>query len=183
MENKKGMLPGRLSVDHVGYTVPDLDQALDLFINVFGCELVFRGGPYADAGYVWPGEDRPAETPMRCAVLTHGETTNIELLEYDNPSQKHMIPPRPCERGGAHICFYAEDIEEVVKVLRARSDILVMGDVEKEVGGSIDSADWIYTVTTWGLVIEIMRWEPGKLPYEKQTAVRMVPPPWLKKQQ
>lgn len=181
MKKNTGALPGRVAVDHMGYTVPDLAQALDLFINVFGCEMVFMGGPYDDAGYIWPGEEHPAETPMRCAVLTHGETTNIELLEYENPSQKEVVPPRPCEKGGAHICFYAEDIEGVVQALRAREDILIMGDVEKEVGGAIDSADWIYTVTTWGLVIEIMRWDPGRLPYEKHTSARMVPPPWLRK--
>ena len=36
-----GGLPGRMAVDHVGYTVPDLDKALDLFVNIFGCRLIF----------------------------------------------------------------------------------------------------------------------------------------------
>lgn len=171
-------VPGRICVDHVGYSVPDLDQALDLFVNVFGCQIAFMGGPYDDAGYVWPGETEPEKTPMRLAVVTHGGTMNIELLEYDNPSQKDVVPPRPCEKGGAHICFYCEDIEGVAEVLRNREDVLVMGDVEQEEGGAIDGAYWIYTVTTWGLVIELIRWEPGKLPYEKNSSVRMVPPKW-----
>lgn len=179
MENPT-KIPGRICVDHVGYTVPDLDKAVELFVNVFGCEIVFTGGPYDDAGYVWPGETKPERTPMRCALLTHGGTTNVELLEYQNPGQKDAVPPRPCEKGGAHICFFAEDIEEAVKILRSRADVLVMGDIEKEAGGAIDSADWIYTVTTWGLVIEIMRWKPGELPYEKTTDARLVPPPWYK---
>ncbi len=177
MENHANNM-GRMCVDHIGYTVPDLDMAIELFVDVFGCQVVFMGGPYDDAGYVWPGEKEPAKTPMRCALLTHSGTMNIELLEYDNPSQIDVVPPRPCEKGGAHICFYAENIEEVVKILRQREDVLVMGDVEKEVGGAIGGADWIYTVTTWGLVIELMRWEPGKLPYENTTDVRLVPPPW-----
>ena len=179
MENPT-KIPGRICVDHVGYTVPDLDKAVELFVNVFGCEIVFTGGPYDDAGYVWPGETKPERTPMRCALLTHGGTTNVELLEYQNPGQKDAVPPRPCEKGGAHICFFAEDIEEAVKVLRSRADVLVMEENEKEAGGAIDSADWIYTVTTWGLVIEIMRWKPGELPYEKTTDARLVPPPWYK---
>lgn len=173
-------IPGRISVDHVGYTVPDLDKALDLFVNVFGCEIAFRGGPYEDAGYVWPGESEPAKTPMRLAVVTHGGTMNIELLEYINPSQENALAPRPCEKGGAHICFYCEDIEGAVEILRQRDDVLVMGNVEQEVGGAIDSAYWIYTVTTWGLVIELIQWEPGRLPYEKCTDVRMIAPPWFK---
>lgn len=177
---KADVLPGRIAVDHVGYTVPDLDQALDLFINVFGCELVFMGGPYDDAGYIWPGETSPAATPMRLAVITHGGTINIELLEYDNPSQEGAESPRPCERGGCHICFYTDNIEEAAEALRKREDIRVMGTVEKEDSGAIKGADWIYMVTTWGLVIELMRWEPGRLPYEKDTDARLVPPPWYK---
>lgn len=177
---KDAKVSGNISVDHVGYTVSDLDKALDLFINVFGCELVFKGGPYDDAGYVWPGEDKPAETPMRCALITHGGTTNIELLEYDNPSQSEVVPPRPNERGGTHMCFFTENIEDAAELLRHRDDVLVMGNVEKEIDGAIGGADWIYTVTTWGLVIELMRWEPGTLPYEKTTEARLISPPWYK---
>lgn len=173
-----GKLPGRISVDHVGYTVPDLDKALDLFINVFGCQLVFRGGPYDDAGYVWPGESKPASTPMRMAMVTHGGTINIELLEYDNVLQERVEAPRPCERGGCHICFYAQDIQAVTEILKKRDDVMVMGEVEKEIGGATDGTEWIYMVTTWGLVIELIKWEPGKLPYEKETSERMIPPPW-----
>lgn len=183
MSKNKEQLPGRISVDHIGYTVPDLDKAIELFVDAFGCQIVFMGGPYDDAGYVWPGESEPAKTPMRCALLTHGGTTNIELLEYQNKEQENAVPPRPCERGGAHICFYSEDIEEAINKLRKRDDVLVMADVEQEEGGAIDGAYWVYTVTTWGLVIELMKWEPGTLPYEKNTDVRLVTPPWYDKQQ
>lgn len=173
--------PGRISVDHVGFSVPDLEQAVDLFVNGFGCEIAYMGGPYDDAGYVWPGEEKPAETPLTIAMLVHGGTQVIELLHYDNPANESRIAPRPNEMGGAHICFYCEEIEGVVEALRKRDDITVMGDVEREVGGAIDGTDWVYTVTSWGLVIELMRWIPGMLPYEKDTEVRLVSPPWMRK--
>ena len=176
-----GGLPGRMAVDHVGYTVPDLDKALDLFVNIFGCRLIFQGGPYDDAGYIWPGETEPAKTPMRLAMIAHGDALNIELLEYDNASQEGVGPPRPCERGGCHISFYVEDIEAVTEILKKRDDVLVMGEVEKEIGGAISGTDWVYTVTTWGLVIDLIRWEPGELPYEETTSERLVPPPWKRK--
>jgi hypothetical protein len=74
-----------------------------------------------------------------------------------------------------------EDIEAVTEILKKRDDVLVMGEVEKEIGGAISGTDWVYTVTTWGLVIELIRWEPGELPYEETTSERLVPPPWKRK--
>ena len=37
-------LPGLQGPEHVGITVPDLDAAIDFFIDVIGCEMVFDGG-------------------------------------------------------------------------------------------------------------------------------------------
>jgi hypothetical protein len=75
-----GGLPGRMAVDHVGYTVPDLDKALDLFVNIFGCRLIFQGGPYDDAGYIWPGETEPAKTPMPMVMRLILNFSNMIML-------------------------------------------------------------------------------------------------------
>lgn len=32
-------IPGLRGTDHIGFTVPDLEQAVDFFVNVIGCEL------------------------------------------------------------------------------------------------------------------------------------------------
>ncbi|MEV6606268.1 VOC family protein [Kutzneria sp. NPDC051319] len=37
-------------VDHIGVTVPDLDQAHEFFVGVLGCEYMYRLGPYRDDG-------------------------------------------------------------------------------------------------------------------------------------
>src|SRR3546814_2689630 len=39
-------LPGLRGTDHIGFTVPDLDEAHRFFVDVIGCEHVYSLGPF-----------------------------------------------------------------------------------------------------------------------------------------
>ena len=39
-EDRAMALPGLVGTDHIGFTVPDLDEAHDFFVRVVGCEPV-----------------------------------------------------------------------------------------------------------------------------------------------
>ena len=39
-------IPGLTRVDHIGVTVPDLDEAHVFFTEVLGAEYLYRLGPY-----------------------------------------------------------------------------------------------------------------------------------------
>ncbi|MGV0807960.1 VOC family protein [Mycolicibacterium setense] len=174
------MSSGRLAIDHVGLTVPDLNEAVEFFVDVFGCEFVFEAGPYENVGYFWDGEDAPEAATVRLAILTHNGTHNIELLEYTNkPRKNEGTHPRPSDPGGYHLAFYVEDIVATVERLRQRPGVRFLGEIDHEVGTPISGTDWIYTQTPWGLVIELMSYQPG-LPYESTTDKRVVLPPWLR---
>lgn len=169
------------SIDHVGITVPDLDEAIDFFVDAFGCEVVFRAGPYENVGYVWPGESEPEVVTVRLAVLTHGGAHNLEFLEYRPAGERHEWKPgRPSQPGGFHLAFWVEDARAALECLRAIDGVQVMGEVEAEQGGPIDGLDWVYLLTPWGMAIELLNWEPGRLPYEQQTSARMIPPAHLR---
>ncbi|MEU1953517.1 VOC family protein [Nocardia rhamnosiphila] len=173
------MIESRTAVDHIGLTVPDLDQAIAFFVELFGCEVVYTAGPYDNVGYIWTGEDEPEPARVRLAVLTHNRSHNFELLEYrSDTTPDRSEPPRPSSPGGAHIAFYVEDIEGTVERLKSHPDIHFLGALEREVGGPIHGLDWVYVRTPWGLVIELLHWRHG-LPYEEKTTARLVPPPWL----
>ncbi|MDQ1548451.1 MAG: hypothetical protein QOD27_109, partial [Microbacteriaceae bacterium] len=48
-------IPGLRGTDHVGFTVPNLDQAERFFVDVIGWTLVYSLGPYShqDEGDDW----------------------------------------------------------------------------------------------------------------------------------
>lgn len=168
-----------IALDHIGLTVPDLETAVEFFEQAFECTHVFTAGPYDNTGWTWPGEAEPERLTLRLAVLRQGDTLNIELLEYrDRERGAAGDPPRPPDPGGQHIAFYVEDIHGVEQRLRKRGDVEFLNATEVEEGGPIDGAEWCYLRTSWGQVIELIRWEPGRLPYEAATRRRMIPPPW-----
>jgi hypothetical protein len=39
-------IPGLRGTEHVGFTVPDLEQATSSFVGVIGCEYMFELGPF-----------------------------------------------------------------------------------------------------------------------------------------
>jgi catechol 2,3-dioxygenase-like lactoylglutathione lyase family enzyme len=165
------------SVDHVGFTVPDLDEAVAFFCEALGCQLVLQAGPYENVGYVWPGEDSPEQANLRLAILNHRGLQNIELLEYrSRPNPPDAAAPRPADRGGAHICFFVDDVEGAVTHLSMWEGVRVLGAVDTETEGPLKGQDWVFVLTRWGLVIELVNWKPG-MPYERTTSARLVSPP------
>src|SRR5690349_3152336 len=43
-------LPGLRGTDHIGFTVPDLDEAVRFFVEVIGCEPFYELGPFRSDG-------------------------------------------------------------------------------------------------------------------------------------
>lgn len=172
------MISSRVAIDHVGLTVPDLEQAISFFTDAFGFQLVFRSEPYDDVGWVWPGQTEPERLTLRLAVLQHQNRDNLELLEYrDRAAPPTAVPPSPADPGGMHLALHVEDIDTAAAELGQRNDIRFLSPVALEDTGPISGTDWTYLLTDWGLVIELIRWAPG-LPYEQHTPHRMVPAPW-----
>jgi catechol 2,3-dioxygenase-like lactoylglutathione lyase family enzyme len=174
------MFPGnRIAFDHVGLTVPDLEEAIDFFVDLLGCEVVFTAGPYDNVGWTWPCEDEPEAATVRLAMLTHNNSHNIELLEYTNkPRTAQGEAPRPSDPGGSHIAFYVEDIDGLIEKIRQRPGVRLLGEIDLELGTPISGTRWIYTLTPWGQAIEFLNHQPG-LPYEATTGKRVVLPPWV----
>src|SRR5688500_265375 len=88
-------LLGLVGVDHVGLTVPDIDEAVAWFEDVLGCSAPLTFGPFAD----------PTGTFMQDLLGVHhravieqiplvrcGRSANIELFEYEAPEQNTTLP-------------------------------------------------------------------------------------------
>ena len=83
-------IPGARNVDHIGVSVPNLDQAISFFRDVLGAEFLFR----FDEG---PGTENPADlektlgvdptSTLHIAMMLLGPSLNLELMEYVTPGQ------------------------------------------------------------------------------------------------
>lgn len=177
------MITARRAFDHLGITVPDLDKAVALFVDVFGFEVAFTAGPYADFGYVWPGEAEPERGGLRHANLVLGDSFNLELLEYSERANVNDGPiPRPADRGGFHLAFHVDDIYVAAEELGSWPGVQALTQVNIEDAPPMDGTRWAYFLTELGLVIELIQWEPG-MSYERCTHIRMALPQWAGLQQ
>lgn len=148
-------------MDHVGMTVPDLDEAEHFFVEVLGAVPVYRLGPKrADDDWmsVQLGvHPRTEITEIRFYRLGHG--TNIEVFAYD-AADGQAPPPRNSDIGGHHLAIYVDDMDAAIAHLRAHG-VEIMGEPVASAGASAGQ-HWLYFRAPWGLQLELVSFPAGK---------------------
>ncbi|MFE9680330.1 VOC family protein [Streptomyces sp. NPDC006285] len=174
--NRRPGIPGATNVDHVAYTVPDLEQAVAFFTEVAGAELIYREGPvqdpHGDRMHRWLGVHPGAVAHI--AMLRLGPVTNLELFEYDAPDQNRTLPANS-DWGGHHLAIHVTDIDAAVEYLRRQPGVQLLGEARTVPDGPIAGNRWIYFRTPWGMQMELVQASAG-LPYETTTGVRRYGP-------
>ena len=154
-------LPGVRGVDHIGVTVPDLDQAHQFFVGVLGCEYMYRLGPYAhddDWMTIHLGVDDRA-VMERLHFYRLGGQAIFEVFHYRAPKQA-TVPPRNSDIGGHHVAIYVEDLDAAVQALKANG-LEVMGEPTTSSGAS-EGQRWVYFLSPWGMQFELVSYPGGK---------------------
>ncbi len=113
---------GLVGTDHVGVTVPDINQAIEWFEDVMGAVAPLSFGPISDPTGTLMHDlldvDRAAVI-RQITSLRIGHSGNIELFQYDAPNQRHDWP-RNSDWSGHHIAFYVTDIAAAVAYMESR---------------------------------------------------------------
>lgn len=175
MEIVERGLPGLRGTDHIGFTVPDLEQAIDFFVNVIGCEPFYELGPF-QSGDEWMHEHlnvHPRAVMKRLKFLRCGNGSNFELFEYASPDQ-HREPPRNSDVGGHHLAFYVDDFDAALSYLKKRG-VRILGTPTVRIAGPSAGQTWVYFLTPWGMQCELLSY-PGGKGYEKETDRRLYNP-------
>ncbi|MCX3061095.1 VOC family protein [Streptomyces beihaiensis] len=159
-----------LGVDHVGYTVVDLDAATDFFTDVLGAEIVEWPPASVPTSHRPPGTERE-----RRVVLRTGPTANVELSQCGTNALRTR-PPRNSDVGGHHLAFYVDDVDTAAAYLRRQPGVTLMGEPETIASGPIAGDRWLYFGTATGIQMELINMPDGALPYEAQTTARRATP-------
>jgi catechol 2,3-dioxygenase-like lactoylglutathione lyase family enzyme len=150
-------IPGVEYADHVGLTVPDLDEAVTFFVQALGAEELYRSTRGPDAEFMSENFAVPEDARLTLAILRMPPNLNVELFEW-NTSDCRTEHPRHSDAGGHHLCFVVDDVDEAIGVLRGLPGVQVLGD-RKEVAGDsprVAGNRWTYFLTPWGLLMEIV---------------------------
>lgn len=119
--------PQFLAADHVSFTVPDLEAAIDFYTRVFGAQEMFRMGPldadaiprdaqgrdFMDTHVGVPGAQ------LTLAMLKLTDNLNLQVVQYDKPADRRTDRPRHCDLGGHHLAIRVDDVEKASRYLAA----------------------------------------------------------------
>ncbi|HZR38589.1 MAG TPA: VOC family protein [Ktedonobacteraceae bacterium] len=169
---KKSGLPTIRGVEHIGLTVPDLDEATRFFVQVLGCEVVYTMGPfpYKENWFDLNPELLP-QIRRTIRTLSCGNGAHIELFEFTAPDQRKQMP-RNIDYGGHHVAFYVDDMDAAIAYLKDKGVKFYGG---KKYGSGPEAgkdSTFIHFCTPWGLILELVSYPNGRA-YEQEK-----PPIW-----
>ncbi len=127
-------------IDHVGVAVADLDEALDLYVNVYGLALAHR--------------ETVAEQGVDAALLDVGEN-HVELiapLGDDTPVGRFLAKRGP---GLHHVAYQTADIESTLRMLKQSG--LRMIDETPRTGIRRSRVAFLHPSASGGVLTEIVQ--------------------------
>ena len=153
-------------MQHIGFTVPNMDQAVDFFETVFGGVTVLETGlidvdnEFMAAKLGVPGDRRI----QNIKVLRVGNGTNLEIFQYSGEEVDEPLK-RNSQLGGFHMAFEVDDANKAAERLReAGVDVLEGPTFIEE--GPMEGLTWVYLRAPWGQFLELVSMD-GPLGYEK----------------
>ena len=164
--SNQGIVSAR-HVDHVGMTVPNLDEAIRFFEDPIGAQLLWRVGPFHETPTGFPIES------VNIAMLRLGPNLNVELLSFKAEQQRRDMPSN-VDLGATHIAFFVDDIHAAAASLKGHGAELLPGPIQASGEAKQGEQIW-YFKTPWGAFMEIL-WRPDYLPYEQVTENRLFNP-------
>lgn len=155
-------IPGATNVDHIGISVPDLDEAQAFFVDVLGCEVIYRATPPVDESVRdWMEQNLGVhrDSTMRLVKMRCGPNAMVELLEYDDPTQREDHP-KNSDPGASHLCFQVEDMATALEYVRQFDGVEVQGEPRTAEEGPERGQTFVYFTAPWGLQLELIETPP-----------------------
>ncbi|MCC6705332.1 MAG: VOC family protein [Thermomicrobiales bacterium] len=135
-------------IDHVGYVVSDLDQAIRFAIEVLGFELVpERAGTLGAAD----GDtmSRRFGVPDRATAsfrFVRAGNAPVEFLAWEAPDRS-TTPARNCDAGGRHLAVKVTDMPAALERIGAFPGVEIREPNER---------GYIYVKTPFGLEVQLI---------------------------
>ncbi len=145
-----------LATNHTSFTVSDLDRSVDFYTNVLGFELIHRGGrdpKFIERVVAVQGAD------IEVAYI-QAPGHRLELIEYRAPADRRQVECRPCDAGFAHIAFDVDDIDAVLRAVRA-AGVTPLGEPLSLVHGPNRGGRVVYTRDPDGVTVEFIQRPTG----------------------
>jgi len=163
-----------VGLDHVGLTVPDINQAIEWYEDILGAVAPLTFGPFEGAFLEGAVGVVPGTKIDQITMLRVGHSANIELFAYESPGQR-QDEPRNSDWSGHHVAFYVTDIDAAIEYMDSRGVHRLFGPFTLTAGPAAGQSI-NYFKTPWNSFIEFISY-PNGMAYE----VPSVHPLWSPK--
>ncbi|MCL1838694.1 MAG: methylmalonyl-CoA epimerase [Propionibacteriaceae bacterium] len=140
-----------ICLDHVGYAVPNLDEAITLHTQVFGWKLLHRETNVeqgVEEAMLGTGDQLPENAQLQLLAPLNPESTIAKWLENNGG------------RGGVQqVCYRVADIEKVSQILTERG-VKLLYDAPK-IGTAGSKINFAHPKSTGGILLEIVEKTEG----------------------
>lgn len=137
--------------NHTAFVVSDLDRAIGFFSELLGFELASRAPRDPAAIQKMTGLNG---VDIEIAYL-RGLGQWIELIRYNKPTNRGMVPPKIFQDGAGHIALDVADIEAAV-TMSAAYDLKPVGEIVTIDQGPNQGRKVVYLQSTDGLSVEFI---------------------------
>ena len=154
-----------LGLHHIGFTVPDMEQAVAFFRDMLGAETIMECGS-VDVDDEFMARHLGVPKGVKISdqrVLQIGRGGSLELFEYSGVEGAQEIKHNG-EVGAMHMAFEVDDAYAVADRLRQAGADLLDGPTLIE-SGPMKNLVWLYLRCPWGQYLEIVS-DRGALGYE-----------------
>jgi len=158
-------IPGLEGMDHVGITIPDLDEAVEFYSTLLGATEIFRLGPFdardfpVNDGIDWSlAHVNVMDARFTLAMLEYGKGSRLELFQYDRPVNRVDTPPNNSDLGGHHIAFKVGNLDKVLELRDAYSLRFMAGPISITEGPAAGQRI-IYVLDPWNNQLELVEYE------------------------
>jgi catechol 2,3-dioxygenase-like lactoylglutathione lyase family enzyme len=143
----RGGIPTAINIDHFGYVVPDIEQAVAFFVDVLGFELLSLDAPiaFSDDSFARWYRVHPRAS-ARFAYLRYGRAV-VEFTEWSAPDQNTTIPSNG-DLGGRHFAIAVADVDAAMAYLKAQPGVTVF---------ERSAWNFVYFTTPWGMTLQVVR--------------------------
>ena len=169
-------IPTATNVDHIGWSVQDLDATVSFCVEVLGGLEILRAGPFSDPSGDWMSThfDVDARASASLALVRFGATQVVEFIQWST-TDREVEWPLNSDVGASHLAIHVRDIDQAMKYLEehgcsACGDPLLLEGVP-HAGMTI-----LYVRTPIGLSLELVSRPAHELPYEATTDARLLVP-------
>lgn len=175
MDKKAHAMIKAHGLQHIGFTVPDMEEAVNFLTSVFGAVTVMECGAVdADDAFML----KHLGVPAGCKIVDQrvvqvGTGGALELFEYSGVEGKQTLKHNG-EVGAMHVAFEVDDAYQAADRMRKDGVDLLEGPTLIE-GGPMDGLVWLYLRAPWGQYFEVLS-SNGPLGYEAEGGPKMYSP-------